>query len=52
VDELVVLDAPEVLFTVGEFYETFGQVGDDEVRAILAAAKGRGIDAGHTPGVY
>ena len=39
VDELVVLDTPGVLFAVREFYETFGQVGDDEVRAILAAAK-------------
>lgn len=40
VDDLVVLDTPEVFSAVGEFYDTFGQVSDDEVRAILAAAEG------------
>jgi len=34
-DDLVVLYAPPEFFAVGQFYEDFAQVGDDEVRAAL-----------------
>jgi putative phosphoribosyl transferase len=43
VDELVVLDTPEILFTVGEFYKTFGQVEDEEIRTILAEANSAAV---------
>ncbi len=43
VDELIVLDTPEIFFAVGEFYDTFGQVTDDEVKAILAAAEAAAV---------
>lgn len=38
-DELVVPHAPNVFFSVGEFYDRFIQVSDDEVIRCLAAAK-------------
>jgi len=34
-DDLVVLYAPPEFFAVGQFYEDFAQVGDDEVKAAL-----------------
>ena len=34
-DELVVLDAPNIFFAVGEFYDKFIQVPDEEVIALL-----------------
>ncbi|WP_372841089.1 phosphoribosyltransferase [Phaeovulum sp.] len=37
-DEVVCLSAPVEFFAVGQHYESFPQVSDDEVRAILAAA--------------
>jgi putative phosphoribosyl transferase len=37
-DELVCLEAPEEFYAVGQFYRDFGQVEDDEVIALLAAA--------------
>ncbi|MBI5157233.1 MAG: phosphoribosyltransferase [Acidimicrobiia bacterium] len=39
VDELVCPLQPRWFGAVGEFYEDFAQVGDEEVRALLAAAK-------------
>ena len=38
VDELVQLEAPPDFFAVGQVYECFDQVGDDEVRALLAGS--------------
>jgi putative phosphoribosyl transferase len=36
-DEIVCLETPENFFAVGQFYRDFHQVGDDEVKRILAA---------------
>jgi predicted phosphoribosyltransferase len=36
-DEVVCLHAPEMFYAVGQFYQSFPQVSDDEVIAILAA---------------
>ncbi len=41
VDRLVALDIPHSFQAVGQFYQTFGQTEDDEVRALLAAARSR-----------
>ncbi|HEX6229811.1 MAG TPA: phosphoribosyltransferase family protein [Solirubrobacterales bacterium] len=38
-DELVCLEQPEGFFGIGQFYVDFGQVGDEEVIAILEAAR-------------
>lgn len=35
VDQVVCLDTPQVFYAIGEFYENFEQVEDDEVRRIL-----------------
>ncbi|MBY0577123.1 MAG: phosphoribosyltransferase [Gallionellaceae bacterium] len=35
-DEVVCLHAPEMFYAVGQFYQSFPQVSDDEVIAILA----------------
>ena len=37
-DELVVLHAPAVFFSVGEFYDRFLQVSDGEVMATLLSS--------------
>jgi predicted phosphoribosyltransferase len=37
-DEVVCLETPPLFFAVGEFYDDFRQVGDDEVVAMLQAA--------------
>jgi putative phosphoribosyl transferase len=37
-DEVVCLHEPEGFFGIGQFYVDFGQLGDDEVIALLAAA--------------
>jgi putative phosphoribosyl transferase len=37
-DEVVLLDTPDGFFAIGQFYDDFTQVTDDEVEAILAAA--------------
>lgn len=37
-DELVCLEAPEAFYAVGQFYEDFRQVEDDEVVALLASS--------------
>lgn len=42
-DEVVCLFAPEMFYAVGQFYEDFTQVEDDEVVALL------GVGAGRTP---
>jgi putative phosphoribosyl transferase len=39
-DELVVLATPEPFYAVGQWYERFGQVSDQEVVALLAAEGG------------
>ena len=36
-DEVVCLHVPEDFYAVGQFYCDFGQVGDDQVRALLSA---------------
>jgi len=43
VDELVVLETPAYFSAVGQFYRSFGQVEDDEVVELLAAARQRTI---------
>lgn len=40
VDQLVVLDTPRSFLAVGSYYDDFGQIGDDEVTATLAATRG------------
>jgi predicted phosphoribosyltransferase len=35
VDKLIFLEAPEMFFSVGQFYENFEQMSDEEVRRIL-----------------
>ncbi len=37
-DETVCLETPPDFFAVGQFYSNFGQVGDDQVKAILTQA--------------
>lgn len=50
VDELVCLVSPRWFRAVGEFYEDFGQVTDEEAAAVLdAAAAPAGEDAGAAP---
>ena len=39
VDDLVALLVPRVFLAVGQFYEDFPQVSDDEVRALLAGGR-------------
>lgn len=39
VDELVCLDEPDQFYAVGQFYEDFDQVSDDEVLALMAQAR-------------
>lgn len=36
VDDLVCLEVPDIFVAIGNFYQDFGQVGDEEVIAILA----------------
>jgi putative phosphoribosyl transferase len=38
VDELVVLATPQPFFAVGQWYERFDQVSDEEVVGLLSAA--------------
>ena len=38
-DEIVCLETPADFFAVGQFYSNFGQVGDDQVKAMLAQAQ-------------
>ncbi len=40
-DEVVVLETPEWFHAVGQWYEDFGQTTDEEVRALLAASRGK-----------
>jgi len=35
VDDLICLDAPETFYAIGEFYEDFSQVSDEEVTTLL-----------------
>ena len=38
VDDIVCLETPENFFAIGQFYEDFHQLGDDEVMALLERA--------------
>ena len=38
-DKIVCLETPEVFFAVGQFYQDFLQVSDDEVKRILAVSR-------------
>ncbi|HTX00433.1 MAG TPA: phosphoribosyltransferase family protein [Acidimicrobiales bacterium] len=50
-DELVCLETPASFWAIGECYDDFTQVGDDEVLACLAGAgAGAGADAGARAG--
>lgn len=37
-DRVIYLEAPEMFFAVGQFYQNFSQITDDEVRKILEAS--------------
>ncbi len=39
VDKVVYLEAPEVFFSLSQFYRNFDQITDEEVLAILKAQK-------------
>ena len=39
-DEVIALESPDWLGSIGEFYEDFGQTSDEDVVAMLAAAPG------------
>jgi predicted phosphoribosyltransferase len=39
-DEAVILQVPPALYAVGEWYDDFGQLDDEEVRAMLGQARG------------
>lgn len=39
-DEVIALIVPELFFAVGEWYQQFGQVDDDEVQRLLVRARG------------
>jgi putative phosphoribosyl transferase len=42
VDEVVCLSMPDDLYAIGQYYDDFAQVGDDEVRELLErSAPGR-----------
>jgi len=41
-DEVVCLSAPEMFYAVGQFYQSFPQVSDEEVIALLAASAQHG----------
>lgn len=41
VDELVCLQQPSPFYAVGQFYQDFSEVGDDEVKRLLAVARRR-----------
>ncbi|MEX2459075.1 MAG: phosphoribosyltransferase, partial [Actinomycetota bacterium] len=38
-DEVVFVDAPEPFFAVGQWYERFDQLGDEDVVRLLATAR-------------
>lgn len=37
-DEVIFLETPELFYAVGQFYEEFGQVGEEEVMQLLASS--------------
>jgi putative phosphoribosyl transferase len=41
-DQVVVLEEPADFYAVGQFYEEFDQVGDEEVKSLLISARGKG----------
>lgn len=45
-DEVVCLEQPQGFFGIGQFYVDFGQVGDEEVIALLVEARSGGKEAG------
>jgi len=38
-DEMAILEIPDDLRAIGEWYDNFDQVGDEEVRALLEASR-------------
>ncbi len=40
-DELIAVDTPPFFYAVGQFYDVFGQTGDDEVERLLNAPPAR-----------
>lgn len=46
VDELVCVERPALLLSVGQFYEQFPQVSDDEARDLLTTARGEASETG------
>lgn len=49
VDELVCLQQPAPFYAVGQFYQDFSEVSDDEVKRLLAIARRRRHPAAATP---
>lgn len=47
VDEVICLEQPAAFFGVGQWYRDFSQTTDDEVRRLLADARGRGAADAH-----
>jgi predicted phosphoribosyltransferase len=45
-DQVAILQTPAFLVAIGEWYERFDQLEDDEVRALLRRARGPGIAGG------
>ena len=43
-DDVLCVDTPDPFYAVGQSYERFEQVGDDEVLALLRTAHGRGAE--------
>lgn len=39
IDELIYIETPELFFSVGQFYESFSQVEDSEVKELLESKK-------------
>ena len=48
-DEVVCLSAPAAFIAVGQYYTSFPQLGDEDVRAILAAARSGPAPSGRGP---
>ena len=48
-DEVVCLSAPVAFIAVGQYYTSFPQLGDEDVRAILAAARSGPAPSGRGP---
>lgn len=49
-DQVVVLDTPEEFWAIGQFYDDFDQITDEEVAALLSRALGSEAEPAITPG--